>query len=170
MRLGLLTAKAAPEHAHDGAALKQGQIQGYRRDGTAGKTDDQIAAVPGHAADRRLGVVAADRVVDHIHAAAPGERFNRCFQILLAVVDGLIGAEFPAHGQFLGRTGRRDHPGAHMPAQFHRRRADATGRAEHQQRLAGAQLRALLEGVVAGEVSDRHTRRLLEAETIGHRR
>ena len=61
-RAGLARDEAAPEHAAHVAALEQRQIE--RQPGDAGgKADDQIAALPGDRAQRRLGIVAADRIV-----------------------------------------------------------------------------------------------------------
>src|SRR6056297_1525321 len=72
--LRLLTGKAPPEDPHDGAALEQCQVEWNARDGAAGKADDQVAASPGHTANRRFGKVTADRVVDHIDALAISQR------------------------------------------------------------------------------------------------
>ena len=71
--LRLLHGKASPEHADQRAALEQRQVKRNFGDRAAGETDHQITAIPGHAANRRLGVIATDRVVDHIHALAAGQ-------------------------------------------------------------------------------------------------
>ena len=51
----------------------------------AGKADHQEAALPGHAADRRFRVVAADAVVDQIDAVRADRLLERVGQRLLAV-------------------------------------------------------------------------------------
>ena len=59
----------APEHAANVARLEQGEVQ---RDlwNTGWETDDEVASFPIHRADRWLSIVAANRVINDVDAAA----------------------------------------------------------------------------------------------------
>src|SRR3546814_6846691 len=59
--------ESAPEDARDVAALEQGQVERQARD-ARGEADDQIAALPRDRAQRGLGIIAADRVIDAVRA------------------------------------------------------------------------------------------------------
>ena len=61
-----------------------------------------------------------------------------------------IGTVLAAQGELVLARGGRDDARAHDLADLHRGESDATGGAEHQQRLPALQLRALLERVVRG--------------------
>ena len=65
--LGIAGGEGAPEDAADVAALEQGEVERQLRD-AGGEADDEIAALPGDRAQRRLGIVAADRIVDQVRA------------------------------------------------------------------------------------------------------
>src|SRR5690606_18528689 len=59
--------EGTPEDARDVAALEQGQVERQARD-ARGEADDEVAALPRNRAQRGLGIVAADRVVDQVRA------------------------------------------------------------------------------------------------------
>ena len=65
------------EHADQRAAFQQRQVERYRRDFPAGEADDQVAAVPRHAAYDLLGIIRADRVVGDVDAATLQQRALR---------------------------------------------------------------------------------------------
>src|SRR5204863_8764256 len=77
----------APEHADDLAALQQYEIERDLRDVARGEADHEVAALPCGAAQRDLGVRAADRIVDDVDATAAGERFDPFLEVLAAVID-----------------------------------------------------------------------------------
>src|SRR5262249_56213304 len=57
--LCLLAHPRSPEHAEDGAALQQYEIERQFWNLSGGKSDDQVAALPGERTQRRLAVAAA---------------------------------------------------------------------------------------------------------------
>ena len=72
--------------------------------------------------------------------SAPPDSCRRCDEILVAIVDGDLGAQVAAGLQlFLGPGGDR-HPGAQCACDLNRVGSDAAGPAVHQQQLAFAEM------------------------------
>src|SRR5690242_9104029 len=84
--------KRAPEHADNVAAFEQREVERDFWNLAGGKTDDQKPPLPRDRAQRRLGVRAADRIIDHVRAFAAGAAPQRVLEVALSVVDDLIGA------------------------------------------------------------------------------
>ncbi len=111
--------------------------------------------------------VAADRIVDDVGAAAFRQRLDLVLEFAVGVVDQVVCAGAARDFEFFVGTCRGDDPCAHRLAEFYRRDPDAARGAEHQQRLAGLQVRALFQRVIgrairgadAGACSKRHSRR-----------
>ena len=158
--LGLVPGKAAPEHADDGGALEQRQVQRQRRNRASGKTHHQVAAAPGNRAKSRFGQVAAHRVVNHIGAFAAGQALEGFAQVLRAVVDGGVGADGLAEGAFFVRGRGCNHGGAQGLGNLDGRSADAAGSAQHQHGFAGLELRPVNQRMVRGGVNHDEGRRI----------
>src|SRR5262249_35254286 len=93
--LGVLLVVAnprSPEHAEHGATLEQHEIERQFRDLAGGKPDDEVSALPGERAHRRLAVAATDRVEHNIDAMLAAEALERLAQILPFVVHHLMRA------------------------------------------------------------------------------
>jgi len=81
-----------------------------------------------HHPARREGVEAplegglANRVVDHVHAAAVRERLHRRDEVLPRVVDDEVGPDRPCEGRFLRRRDRADDARPRAFASWQRRR------------------------------------------------
>ena len=82
----------AGPYADDRKTLNQGHIDANIRNATGGKTDDQKPSVPANAAHAFIKHIAADRVVNHIRAAA-GQLFYFFAKAVLNIQHG-IGREF----------------------------------------------------------------------------
>ena len=63
----------APEHADDLATFEQCQVQRHSRNLPGREADHEITPVPVHRAQRRLGVIVADGIVEHVRAIAAGQ-------------------------------------------------------------------------------------------------
>ena len=115
---------------------------------------------PRQASERNAGSVygAADRVVDHVDAAAIGERLDALAQILGGVVDGVVGAVAAAHGELVVARCAGDDARAERLADLDRRQADAARGAEHQQRLARLERAAVAQRVVRRPVGQQERR------------
>ena len=168
MALRIALDERAPEHADDVAALEQREIERNLRDLAGRKADHQEAPVPGDRAQRRLRIGAADRIVDHVHALAAGDAAQRLLQVLLRVVDRLVGAALAAEGELV--VGRRagDHARAHQLADLDRRESGAAGGAEHRERLAGFEPGAVLQRMQRGAVDHREAGGAVEVERVGN--
>lgn len=79
-----------PEYADKGCSLQERQVQGQARDRAARKTAHEVSSAPGNAAERGLGVRAADRVVYDVRLAFAGEASDGVPQIRPGVVDGVF--------------------------------------------------------------------------------
>src|ERR1700724_3519462 len=71
---------AAPQDAADVAALEQDQVERNFWNRAGGEADHQITSLPAERAQRRLRIVAADRVVDHVNAVGAAEAFESIAQ------------------------------------------------------------------------------------------
>src|SRR5579872_1222787 len=65
--------ECAPEHTNDRAALKQWKIERNARNITSGEANDQVAALPSHAAQCCFRIITSHRIVDDIDALAAGK-------------------------------------------------------------------------------------------------
>ena len=165
----------SPEHADDVATLQQRQVQRDLRDVAGGEPDHQILALPGDGAQRGFRVVAADTVIDHVGAGRAAGRLELFGKLLLAVaVEGAAAIDHPGVGavgeakvDLLLAGGGGDDPRAHLLAELDGGKADAAGRAQHQQRLAGLQIRPVLQRVVAGAVGHDEGRGVIEGHGVG---
>src|SRR5690606_20573075 len=109
-----------------------------------GETDDEIAAFPRDRAQRGLGIIAADGVIDDVRATR-ADRFLELVRKLLRLVlverlaaidDDLVGARLTRDlALFLARHAGDD-AGAECLAEFDRRDADAARGAEDEQCVA----------------------------------
>ena len=159
----------APEHAHDGAALEQRQIQRNLGNVARGESNHQQPSAPGGGAQRGFGVGAAHRVVHHVHALAAGELLDLLAHVLGGVVDAGVGAVLFADLQLVGAGGAGDHLRAHRLADLDRSQADAACRAQHQQRFAGFELAAVAQRVVRRSIGEQKCRRAVEIHALGNR-
>src|SRR4029077_4141356 len=62
--------EGSPEYPHDGGHLEQYQVEWQARNIAAGESDDEIATTEAEAAQGGLGMRAAHRIVDHVHASS----------------------------------------------------------------------------------------------------
>ena len=97
---------------------------------------------PSHAnaAHALLERLPADRVEDDVDTLAVRQGAHAIPQIVDRVVDRLVGAVLPGDRELLCAARSRDDTGAQELAHLDRRQADATGRAEHEQRFAGSKM------------------------------
>ena len=77
---GIAHHRHPPEDPDDRAPLQQGEVRGHARDVAGGEADDEEAPFPRRRAERRLGVLAAHRIVDDVGPGAAGERLDRSFR------------------------------------------------------------------------------------------
>ena len=97
--------------------------------------------MPGQTAQRLHADFAADGVDDDIHAGAICQRLNERYEVVLSIVDDVLGAPFGSDRAFLERTGGRDHGCAQRPSDLHRCETDTTGSSVHKDGLTGLHLR-----------------------------
>ena len=147
--------------------FEQREIERDLRNLAGRKADHQEAPVPGDRAQRGFRIGSADRIVDHVHALAAGDAAQRLLQVFLRVVDRLVGAALPAEGELVVGRRARDHARAHQLADLDRGEPGAAGRAEHRERLAGFELRAVLQRVQRGAVDHRDAGGAIEVERVG---
>jgi hypothetical protein len=126
------------------------------------------AAVPSHSAERGLGIIAADGVVEDIDPARAGQRFEAELQVLFGVVDALIGAKLAREGKLLIRGGDSDDARAHQLRDFDGGKSRPSGRAENGNGLARLQSAAILEPVQRGAEGDGESGRLVVAHPVGN--
>src|SRR5258708_1314571 len=81
---GIAREEATPEHTAHIAAFEQGQVKRELRD-SGWKADDEEAAFPGDAAQRRLAIVAADGIEDDVRAGRPNRLLKQARERLLAI-------------------------------------------------------------------------------------
>src|SRR5690349_25067183 len=105
--------KRTPEDADNRAAFEQWEIERDTWNLACREANHQEPAIPGDTAQRRLGVVAAYRVINNIHPIAAGERFYLLLQVGCAVIDEFISAMLLADCQLCIGGGGGDHMRAH---------------------------------------------------------
>src|SRR5258706_11026115 len=137
--LRLAPREIPPEDAHDGGALQQREIQRQLGNFARRKADHEQAPAPRDRAERRLGVRASDRVVDHVHTLAGGDLLDALAQVLDGVVDRLVRAVLAAHFELFRARFARDDTRAPRLADLDRGDADPARFAEPKKRLALAQ-------------------------------
>src|SRR5271165_1105684 len=156
---GLARGEFSPEDADDLATLEQGQIERQLGD-ARGKADDEVAALPADRAQRRLRVIAAYGVENHLGAVRAADRLESIRERACrgpverhrGVLHGLVGAVFARERELRFARCRGDDARARRLAQLHRGKTDAARGAEYEQGLAGRELRAILERVLRGAV------------------
>src|SRR5271156_3142712 len=173
--LGIARREGAPKHADDLTGFQQREVERQFWN-AGGKADDQETPLPADRAQGRFGIIAADGIVDHVGAFFTAGGLEEFGEFLLAVAvertfgidEPLVGA--PALGglDLLGSRRRGDDARAERLAEFHRRRPDASGGAQHQQRFARLQRAAVDQRVVGSAVSHQERRRLVERHGIGN--
>ena len=124
-----------------------------------------MPALPGDRAQRRFAVGPADRIEDDVDAVLAAELLERAPQILRRIVHRRVGAMGACEGELVVAAGAGDHARAHQLAELDRREADAAGGAEHRERLAGLEMRAVGERVVARAIGDGEAGRAVEIES-----
>ena len=159
----------APEHAHDARALEQREIERQFRNLAVGEADDEIAPAPSDAAKRRLRVLAADRIEDHVRSVAVRERADAFAQVLARIVDGRVRAVFDGERKLFRARRRRDHPRAERLADLDRRESDTACRTKNQHRLAGLEGPAIGHRVVRRAVGERERGGAREIDIVGQR-
>jgi hypothetical protein len=133
--LGIAGREGAPEDAAHVAGLEQGEVERKPRD-AGGEADDEVAALPGDGAKRRLAIVAADGIVDDVGARTAdrllelvGERFLAVAVERPARIDErLVGSSLARGLGFLFRGDGGDDAGTARLAKLDRGKADAAGR------------------------------------------
>ena len=133
--LGRVLAVGPPVEAEHRDFLDEQDIGRDLRHLAAGETDDQDAPAPGHAAHRGRERAAADGIEMEVGAAAVGRRPDPLDDVLVAVVDEVVGAVGFGDRQLLGAARGGDHGGAQNLADLDRGQADAAAGAV--QGLAG---------------------------------
>ena len=120
-----------PEHADDGAALEQNEIERKARNFPGGEAEHEIAAIPSRRPQARLRMRAADAVVDDVDALAAGHLLQPALQILFRIVDAEFGAMRARQSELLAGRGDGDDAAAHQFGDLNGGEACATGGAEH---------------------------------------
>ena len=145
---GMLLLEAAGIDADDLAGLQERQVQRNLRDARR-EADDQKTSAPRHRTQRRLRIVAADRIVDDIKTLFARDALEQVGERPLAgaieraarIDDAFVRAGL-LRGVDLRLRGRGgDHMRAERLAEFDRGDADAAGGAQHQQPLARLDVR-----------------------------
>ena len=167
----LLGGRVLPEGAdlealHD-HALQQHEVQRDARDLTRREPERDEPAAPAGGAERLLRVRAADRVEDHVGAAAR-DLLDALLQVLGLVVDHRLRARGAADLELLGRRRRREHASAAEQRQLDAREADAARRAEHDDPVAGFDLGHAADRVVGGGVDHAERGRLRAGDAVGY--
>lgn len=160
----------------DLAPLEQHEVHRNLRDLPRREAHDEEPSLPRRRAQRGLGERPAHGVVDHVRARSAREGFHALFQVFTGVVDAFIRTVLATHRELLGSGSRRDHPRAEELADLDRREAHAPRRAEYEQRLTRAQVRAINERVPRRRVREQrggahlepHPLRELHRGQLGH--
>ena len=95
-------------NANQGRSLEQRQVDRQRRNRPAGKSDDQMPAAPGQAAECRFQNVPAHRVEDHIDTPIRREGLESAPPLRVGVVNAIVCTLGQSIVPLLcGRCGRR---------------------------------------------------------------
>src|SRR3954452_5354034 len=100
--------------------------------------DDYQSSAGGESVDVTVEVFGAHDVEDHVGATFAAHALH---EVLVAVIDGDLGAQFGAEVEFVPRPGGDGHPRAERACHLDAVRADAAGAAVDQQELTGRQMR-----------------------------
>ena len=120
-------------------------------------------------AQRRLGILSADRVEDHPGGVA-GEFPDAGFQVLAVVVHGGLGATLTAQLK-LFRAGRRgQHPGLHRDRQIDGGQSHPARGAQHDNPFPLLDFGYRAQSVISGAVGDAERRGRSEVRVVGHLR
>src|SRR5204863_399341 len=92
---------------------------------------------------------------------------DACAQIFLRIVDGLVRAIVFAYCKLRFARRGSDDARAHRLADLHRRQSHAARSAQHQQRLAGFELSAILERVIGRPIGEHKCRSSALSEMPG---
>src|SRR5712692_4965494 len=103
----------------------------------------------------------ADVLEDRVHAALAGQPLHLFMNLLLAVVDGFVGAQFARLGKFFFTAGRGDDARAQELRNLDGRASHAASRAQNQDLFPGLQFRAVHQHV-PGRLEDQWDRRGLD--------
>src|ERR1017187_4291733 len=103
----------------------------------------------------------------HVDAALAGDLADLGGNILLVVIDRVVGAEFARFGEFAFATGGSDDAALEELGDLYGGGADAAGSREHQDVLAGLEFGARHEHVPGGEKHQRGGGGALEAHVVG---
>jgi hypothetical protein len=151
---GVALGRFAPKDSQRRTLLEQQPIGGQLGDRTGREADRQQTAPPGKAAQTGDANRPADRVEDDIRSGSAGHSADGALPISRFVRDDRLGAELPADRQFLLRPRDGDGPASMRQSDLQRGAADSSGPGVHEHRLAGANLRTIMESVVGGRIVD----------------
>lgn len=158
----------AQRGAGDGEALAQHQAGIETTLDTALHGNDDDAPVLGQTFDLAPDVVAGHHVEHHIHALATGDALHLLHEVLVAVVDRMVGAQLEAGSALVGTAAGGNHDGAGRLGQLDRRHADTAGAALHEQGLTRLQTAAVEHVAPDGEEGLGQRSRFDVAEALGH--
>ena len=99
--LGLALDERGPEHPDHRAAFEQHEVERNARDRAGSKAEHEIASLPGHRSQARLGGIAAHHIVKHIDAFGRGQLFEPDLEILVLVIDAVVGAVLAGEGELV---------------------------------------------------------------------
>lgn len=105
---------------------------------------------------------------DDIHTSFTGDPAHLVSDLLLVMIDGEVGSQFPRLRQFRIITRRCNHGGVKHLCDLDCRRAHARPRAQYQNPLALLDLRTRHQHVPRRQEHQWHTRRLVETQRIGN--
>ncbi len=147
---------------------QQPQEAGQHRAGVIELAGDAVRDQGAGAVEQPVGAgdACAAKVVEHgVHPV--GSQFpDSRGQIGVPVVDRLHSQG--AQRVVVARAGRADHTCARMPGKLHQDRAHAAAGAQHEHRLPGLHLRAVVQHLVRGYPVDDQRLRLVGADPVGH--
>src|SRR5262245_41720891 len=152
--LRLLAHPRSPEHPEDGAAFQQYKIERQFWNLSGGKSDDEVAALPGERAQRRLAVAPAHWIEYDVDAVLAAESLERVPQLLPFIVHQLMRPVCAGKGELVVGRGAGDHARAHLASNLDSGKPDAAGSPEHGQSLARAHQRPVLERMVSRAIGD----------------
>jgi len=160
----ILPHEGAPIDATHVAAFEQHQVERQPGDFAGRKAHHQEAALPRDGPQGGFAQGPADRIIDDVDAVLAAEPIEGVLEILLGVVYALVCAMRPREGELVVARRAGDDACAHLLAELDCREPDASGRAEHRQRLAALEGGAVPERVIGGPVGDVEAGRAVEIE------